>query len=220
MFQQMLNASKAVLLHPSVSTFEEHERNDLGWALIYTGIAAVIAAVLNAIGAVIRGPANQAALDQMRDQFGGQPLPPGIETLAGGGGVAGAAIIGLLVTIIGFLIWTGLVYLLGRLFRGTGAFGELAYDVALFSAPLSVISSLISLLGVGPLAIVTTLISLALVVYNLFLTWLSVQAGMNLPGNKALFVILIPLLALVLLCCGLVALIVSFLTIVSSQVSP
>ena len=34
MFQQMLNSSIAVLTRPSVGTFEEHERNDLGWAVI------------------------------------------------------------------------------------------------------------------------------------------------------------------------------------------
>ena len=215
MFQLMLNASRAVLLQPSVSTFEEHERNDLGWALIYTSIAAVISAVLNTIGFAIRGPAAQDMLRQFEDQLGGQPLPPGIETIAGGGSVAGAAIGALVASIIGFLIWTGLVYLLGRAFGGTGAYGELAYDVALFSAPLTVIGAVVSLLGIGPLACITGLVSLALLGYNVYLTWLSVQAGMNLPGNKALFVILIPILVVVLLCCGLLGLIASFITIVS-----
>ena len=46
MFQQMLNGSRAVLLRPSVSTFEEYERNDLSWALIYIAIAAAVTAIL------------------------------------------------------------------------------------------------------------------------------------------------------------------------------
>ena len=45
MFQEMINGSVAVLTKPSVSTFEEHEKNNLSWALIY----AVIAGVINAV---------------------------------------------------------------------------------------------------------------------------------------------------------------------------
>jgi hypothetical protein len=214
MFQQMLNASRAVLLRPSVATFEEYERNDLGWALIYTALAAVLSAIVSAISFMFRGPAMAQALRQFQDQLGGQPLPPGLTALAGGGSLAAAVVTALLGSIVGFFIWTGIVYLLGRAFGGSGAYGELAYDVALFSAPLSVISALISLVGIGPLACLTGLVSLALGIYTIYLTWLSIQAGMNLPGNKALFIILIPILVVLLLCCGLfVLLVLAFRTV-------
>lgn len=59
MLQQMINSSIAVLTRPSVSTFEEHERNDLGWAMIYSVIAGVINAVIvgisNVLSAVLSG---------------------------------------------------------------------------------------------------------------------------------------------------------------------
>lgn len=216
MFEQLLSGSRAVLLRPSVATFEEHERNDLGTALIYTAIAAVISAILSAIGFAIRGPANEAALRQFQDQLGGQPLPPGITNFTGGS-LTGGIMLALFGSIIGFFIWTGIVYVLGRLFGGTGAYGELAYDVALFSAPLNVISAAISLVGIGPLACLTGIVSLVLFGYNVYLTWLSVQSGMNLPGNKALFVILIPLLVLVLGCCGLIALLVPVFMSIQGQ---
>jgi hypothetical protein len=218
MFQQMLNASRAILLRPSVATFEEYERNDLTWALIYTAIAAVATAILSAIGFIIRGPANEAAFQQFQDQFGGgQPLPPGVAALAGGGSLTAAIIVGLFGAIIGFFIWTGIIYLLGRAFGGTGAFGELAYDVALFSAPLTVLNGLVSVISIGPLACLTFIVTIALGIYNLYLSWLSIQAGMNLPGNKALWVILIPFLVIVLLCCGLFALLAGLLTLAAPQ---
>jgi hypothetical protein len=217
MFQHMLHASRAVLLRPSVATFEEYERNDLGWALIYTALAAVLSAILSAIGFTIRGPATQEALRQVQRQFGAQPLPPGVTTVTGGGSVAAASFTALLGSLVGFLIWTGIVYLLGRALGGTGAYGELAYDVALFSAPLNVIRSLIRLIGIGPLVCLTGLTSLALGIYNIYLTWLSVQSGMNVPGNKALMVILLPILVVLLLGCGLVLLIVPWFTIGQSQ---
>jgi hypothetical protein len=216
MFQQMLNGSRAVLLHPSVPTFEEYERNDLSWALIYIAIAAVATAVLNAIGFAIRGPAMQQAMRGLEDQFGGQPLPPGFGAMLGGGSLTGAIVGGLFGSIIGFLIWAGVIFLLGRAFGGTGAFGELAYDVALFSAPMAVINALVGVVSIGPLACLTAIVTIALALYNLYLSWLSIQSGMNLPPNKALIVILLPFFAALLLCCGLVALLVPWFT--TSQV--
>ena len=213
MFQQMLDGSRAVLLRPAVATFEEYERNDLGWAVIYIAIAGAITAVLNAIGFAIRGPAMREAMRGLEDQLGGQPLPPGVDTFMAGGSITGAVISGLLGSIVGFLIWTGIIYLLGRAFGGTGAFGELAYDVALFSAPMAVINALVSVISIGPLACLTFIVAIALGLYNLYLSWLSVQSGMNLPPNKALIVILLPFVVGLLLCCGLLALVASLFSV-------
>lgn len=56
MFQQMINGSIAVLTRPSASTFEEHEQNNLGWALIWSLIAGLINAVLSWIGSLLFPP--------------------------------------------------------------------------------------------------------------------------------------------------------------------
>jgi len=55
-------------------------------------------------------------------------------------------------TLIGFFIFLGIVYLIGRAFGGTGNFGELAFDMSLFWAPLMVVRALISIIAIGPLA--------------------------------------------------------------------
>lgn len=92
----------------------------------------------------------------------------------------------LLGTVIFLLIYWGIVYLLGRAFGGTGEFGELAYGFALFSAPLTVLGSV-----VGIIPVVGPFIAFAVSIYGLYLTYLAIQSGMNLPANKALYVILI-----------------------------
>jgi hypothetical protein len=203
MFQQMLNASRAVLLRPSVSTFEEYERNDLGWATIYVAISAVVAALLNAIGFVLKRPYVEQQLRDLENQLNGQPLPPFFNSMMnmGGQSLVGSLVFGLLGTLIGFFFWLGIVYLLGRAFGGTGTFGELGYDMALFQAPIAVVNALISMIAIGPIAIVGSLATLALGLYSIYLTYVGIQAGMNLPGNKALLVILIPIIVLVVLCC-------------------
>ena len=204
MFQQMLNASRAVLLRPSVSTFEEHERNDLGWATIYIAISAVVAAVLNAIGFMLKRPYVEQQLRDLEQQLNGQPLPPFVDTLMSmsGQSLVGSLVSGLIGTLIGFFFWLGIVFLLGRAFGGTGTFGELAYDIALFQAPLTVVSALINMIAIGPIAIVGGLVTFAVALYSIYLTYVGIQSGMNLPGNKALMVILIPIIVLVVLCCA------------------
>jgi Yip1-like protein len=218
MFQQMLNASRAVLLRPSVSTFEEYERDDLGWATIYVAISAVIAAILGAISFTLNRPYMEQQLRDLERQLNGQPLPPFATTLMGGTSLTTAIISGLLGTLIAFFIWLGIIYLLGRAFGGTGSFGQVAYDVALFWAPIAVIRGLIGVISIGPIAVIGGVVGLAVGLYNIYLSWLSIQAGMNLPGSKALWVILIPLLLLVVGCCGIIG--VAVFALMGASTSP
>jgi hypothetical protein len=64
MLQEMFNASLAVLRRPSVSTFEEYERDNVGNAALYVIVGTVIAAILGAIGFFIKRPYIEAQLRQ------------------------------------------------------------------------------------------------------------------------------------------------------------
>jgi Yip1 domain len=216
MFQQMVNGSIAVLTRPSVSTFEEHERNSLSWGLIYAAIGAVLSAVLSAIGASVAPPPDPATLEQLE----GSPLE-GIATSAAEPSIAGAVIGALTIGMLGYLIYLGIVYLIGRQFGGTGQFGELAYDISLFYTPLGVITGIISLLAsaVPLLACLTLPISLAAFVYNLYLTYLGIQAGMNVPKDKAMITMAIIAVIGVALFCGLIVLIAAVIGVVAGAAS-
>lgn len=159
MFQEMINGSIAVLSKPSVATFEEHEKDNLTWALIYSVLAGVINAIFTGIKFAISGDSSIAG--------------PSI----------GGAIVG---TIIGLLISWGITFGLGRAFGGTGNFGELAYDLSLFGAPLTAVTAVFSIIPY-----LGGLVALAAAIYSFYLTYLGIQAGMNLPSQKALYVILI-----------------------------
>lgn len=214
MFQQMISASRAVLLRPAVATFEEHEQNNLQWATIYVAIGAVITAILGMIAFTIQRPYIEQQLREAEQQFGGQlPLASAMAEQS----LLGATINNLLSTLLGFFIFLGLVYLLGRAFGGTGNFGELAYDISLFWAPLMVLNALISVVAIGPVMYVTGLVSLAVLVYNLYLTYLGIQSGMNLPSNKALYVILILVaIGVVLAVCVAVVFAAAFATMMNA----
>jgi hypothetical protein len=187
-FRYMLNSSMAVLRRPAVATFEEFEKNNLQWATIYVAIAAVVSAILGAIAFAIQRPFIEQQLRDAETQLGGQVDLTGAFASRS---IVGAIFSGLLGTLIGFFIFLGIVYLIGRAFGGTGRFGELGFDMSLFWAPLMVIRALIGVVAIGPLTFLTGLISLVIAIYNLYLTYLAIQSGMNLPKNKALYVILI-----------------------------
>lgn len=186
MFQAMINGSAAVLTRPSVATFEEHEQNNLAWAFIYAAIAGVISALINAVAAPLR-------LGRLRTQLeaagmSGAELEAMLITQSGG--LVGTMVSALVGTIISSLIIWGIVYGLGRAFGGTGAFGELAWNISLFTSPLAILFAIVSIIG-SLIPLLGGIIAFGLFLYGLYLDYLAIQAGMNLPSNKALYVILI-----------------------------
>lgn len=177
MFQEMINASIAVMSKPSVENFEEHEKDNLLWALIYSVLAAMVNALVAAIQ-VLLFP------DMVGLSFGELS---GVEgATVGAVGALFAFINAIIFTVMGLLIAWGITFGLGRAFGGTGTFGELAYGLSLFGAPLTIIGSVLNLIPfVGGIA------GFILLIYNFYLTYLAIQSGMNLPSNKALYVILV-----------------------------
>lgn len=195
MIQQMFQSSMAILRAPRVETFEAHERDDLKSATIYVAIAAVITGVLGAITYQVHLPYMQEQAAQMQEQMGepgaqfGQMLAAAMSQQAPS--LPAAVFSSVVGTLVGFFIFLGLTFLIGRMFGGTGVFGELAYDIALFYAPITVLNSVVGLIGVGPLSCLTGIVSLALFVYQIFLTYVGIQSGLNLPKDKALYVVII-----------------------------
>lgn len=110
-----MGQSLAILLKPSVATFEHFERRGgINEALLYVLLAAIFAAFIAAFGSLIHPDLS----------FFGQ-------------------FVSRLITIpIQFGIFTGVVYWIAKqFFRGTGTYAEVAYTFALFFVPLSLLSS-------------------------------------------------------------------------------
>lgn len=208
MFQQMITSSLAVLTRPSVPTFEEHERDNLAWATIYVAIAAAITGLLGAIGSFLHRPFVEEQLRQFNQQMD-ELAALGTDVtwvrelstnlIQGSVNPIGSMISSVLVTLAWFYISLFLVFLIGLALGGTGRFGHLTYDMALFSAPLAVVNAVLSLVGVGPIGFLTGLVSLGIWVYSLVLTYFGIRAGMNLTHGKALTIVLLPVILIVLL---------------------
>jgi Yip1 domain len=164
---EMINQSIEVVTSPSVPTFEKYEKNGtLGNATIYVAIGAAISGLLGIFS----------------------------------GGIGGA-ISGVLVALAQFFVFTGLVYYIGQQQGGSGTWDEVAYTFSLFSVPLTIIGAVVGLV-LGLLIFIpiinilagfaALIISLLLLVAQIYFGYLAVQSSMNLrEQNKAIITLVL-----------------------------
>ena len=95
---------------------------------------------------------------------------------------------------IGFLIGSGIYFLIAKLFGGTGSFEEQTYLLATFQAPIGIVSSVISIIP-----ILGGCVSFLLFIYQLVLTYFAIRVVHRLGGGQAAVVAVAPVL-IVLLC--------------------
>jgi len=99
-----------------------------------------------------------------------------------------------LITVFGFLVFVYLVHWLGTQRGGTGTLDEVAYSFALFWAPISVLTSIVTVLLVITLVgiFLIPLLVIAALVVNVWFAYLATQASLNLePGGKTWSVLLL-----------------------------
>jgi hypothetical protein len=112
-----------------------------------------------------------------------------IAGLLGFTGGFGGVIRNVLSTLVGFFVFSGLVYYIGKSQGGTGTFDEVAYTFSLFVAPLSLvvpiigIFTLIPFLGLlfVPILLVAWLIVL---VAQAVLAYIAVRSSMNISSQQ------------------------------------
>jgi Yip1-like protein len=184
------------LTKPSDQTFARISQSPnakLTTALLWVFLGSLVNILLASLvqGAIFR------QLMQNSD-FGGNGFP----RMAGGGLVAAicGAPIGAVISIVGFVIFVGIVQLLARMFGGRGTFEQLAYATAAIVAPFSLINSLLTLLAAIPfVGLCFGLVSLLAGLYVIVLQVLAVQGVNQFSLGAALGSYFLPFI--VLLCC-------------------
>jgi hypothetical protein len=163
---EMINSSIAVLTKPSVATFEQYERRGtMRDGLIYVGAAAALAGLAGFI-------------------FG---------LLGGISGAIAGLLTGALLPLLGFVIFAGVLYFLGKQQGGTGTQDEVFYTCALYTAPLLAITGVI---GAIPLLNCLFLpVSFLLGLYQIYLGYLASRSSMNLDQTKAIISVVVAIIA-------------------------
>lgn len=95
--------------------------------------------------------------------------------------------------LIGFLVFTYLVHFFGKQRGGTGTMDEVAYSFALFWVPISVLTSLVTLVLVITVVgvFILPLVAIAALVLNIYFANLAVQSSMNLQAGGSTWLVLI-----------------------------
>lgn len=130
-------------------------------------------------------------------------LPVGAAPSVGFGTVICGAPIGAIFAVIGFAIGVALVQWVAKLFGGTGSFDKLAYSFSAIMVPVSVVSAVLTLVGIIPIiGILTGLISFGLGIYAIVLQVLAVKAVNGLDTGRAVGAVLLPgLVIFIFVCC-------------------
>jgi len=189
-----------VLTKPSAATFAE-EQGKAAWNIVWVqllGLAIITAGLffllfqLTLPGMLASNnvpPASIAALEAF-------PL--------------GFALFVIVLYPLGFFIGTGIQYLIAKAFGGLGTYLAHGYSYLLYTAPITVVSLLLSLIP-----ILGSLASSALGIYAIVLNVFMIMAVHRMSGGKATLVVLLPIIVLFLI--GCVSFIILF-SIIASHV--
>lgn len=203
-FSSMFRTWFSAISQPNEAFYDNERRSPnatLTTAIIWIVIAAVISAILGAIGLFAGFSALQGS--GIFDEILSDPeIPPEFrmmaETFLSGGGMAGIAGASLIANVIwapiGFIIGTGILHLIARLFSGQGNFGRFAYLTAAFQAPITVITSMLGLVPV-----LGGCISILLAIYSLVLTYFAIKTEHQLSQGRSIMVILVPIILMMAL---------------------
>lgn len=192
MFQTWIN----VLTKPGEATFEEELQKPsatLGTALIWIVIAAIVAAIFGAIGALISGFFSGAP-GIMETIMGQSDMPPDVAaqlavfTAFTGGSVVFVLCATLILAPIGFLIGSGIFFIVAKLVGGTGSFEKHSYMLATFTAPIMMVNAVI-----GIIPVLGGCVTFAISIYQIILTYYAMKVTHNLTTGKAIIVAVTPL---------------------------
>ena len=192
-FQTWVN----VLTKPGEEVFAaEREKSSatLSTALVWIIASSAIAALLGLLQAQIfssamggMGQIVRLLPAELRGEFGTIT-----ETGAAGGTIASLSLI--IIGPIGFLIGVGILHLFATVLGGRGQYGRYAYLTAAFSAPLTILSSLL-----GFVPVVGGCVSVILSIYQLALAYYATRVEYRLSQGRAIVVVVAPVLPIRLL---------------------
>jgi len=170
------NLWKDALVKPAETFSKEEKKADFGKGIKHIGIAGIIAGVILGIAAM-------AGLTLTGSVFG-------LGSLGAGAGI-GTFLLLLVITpiyfVISWLIGSGIIYIFAMIFGGKGGYETQSYLIAIYAAPLSIISAILILVPVaGP--IVNFLIGL----YALYLLTLALKQAHKVTTGKAVLIWIIP----------------------------
>jgi hypothetical protein len=205
---------RRVLTQPGEPTFEQEKLNPNGTlqtALIWMVIAGVVAAIFGYFAGLIGASSTAAMISQMG-------LPPEVQAQMGPmismatAAIGGAGLGAIIAVPVGFLIGTFIMHLIARMLGGQGDYGKFAYLVSTYQAPLTMASSILSIIPV-----LGGCIGALLGIYGYVESYFAIKTNYGLSSGKAVIAILIPLILLFLLIACVAFVVIGMISAISNN---
>ena len=188
----------AVVTQPKVETFEKiaaQPSASTGKAVLWIFIASLVASFASLVAQAASIGSQMGGWQQFLPPEVAHEIPMDIAPSAGLG--FGAVICGTPVaaafSVLMFLISTALIQWVAKLFGGTGSFEKLAYTFSAITVPYSVVSAVLTFVGIIPIiGILTGLLGFGLAIYVIVLEVMAIRAVNHLDTGKAIGSILLP----------------------------
>lgn len=182
-----VNLWKEVLTNPA-ETFKKEEKNvNLTEGVKQLIVAGVIAGVFYGISAAFA--LNSASMLMM-----GKPMME-----AGAMGFIGALIGTPIATLIGWFIFSAILYVIAKLLNGKGTFDTHMYLIALLYSPIVIIQGVLSVIP-----IVGAALGILVSLYGLYLLTIAIKQAHKVSTEKAVVIWLIPVIVIALILAAMV----------------
>jgi len=166
-----------------IPTFKKEKKNaNLVEGAMNVAVAGVITGFLSGLFALIFGSTIAGAFF---------PMASGVVGVAA---FLAALIMTPILSVVSWLIGSGIYYIFAMLLGGKGNYTTQSYLIAIYSAPLSVVSAILGLIPV-----VGLFIAIIPGLYGLYLLTMSLKEAHSFTTGKAVLAWLLPILILVLL---------------------
>jgi hypothetical protein len=148
------------------------------------------------IGVLIYGAASAVILAVLGMPAGGAPSRGATVTANGQIALLPSILLGLVAVPLGFYVGYGLQYLAARILGGPGSFGPQAYLTSLFIVPLGTLMNLVQFIPyAGPILL------LVVGIYSFVLNGRVLMVVHRFTSSRAVAAMLLPVLAVGLVCC-------------------
>ena len=154
------------------------------WVLL----AAIIGGVVSALLSAIFGASQLALLSNVLGETG-MDIPARTGSAAILSGIFCGAPVGAIIGTLGFLLSSVIENWLANLFGGKGTLDSYTFVNASFTAPITLVSTMLS-----PIPFIGGLFLFLLGIYSLFLSFINLRGVKQLSTGKAILVILIPMI--------------------------
>ena len=193
---------------PNNSNFEEVSMNSeasMGTAILWRTVSIIIAAALGYVGSLMGLGNVQAQFEQMIASRG--DIPPEMQqalsqvaTLMTPANLGIMTVLGIVFSLIGFILLCLLYHVIAKMFGGQGSLGTFSYLSAGVWSPVSIITAV---LGLIPL--IGSCLGALVGIYGLVLSFFAIKTNYRLGDGRAIVVLILPVLLLIaLVFCGVV----------------